>query len=213
MNPSTLTQLSPASYKLLDGVWPVLDNFPQVPSHVIDRITSDASGTAITNNLQYLSIGLFLIDTDLLKPHLTQRPVDQDHVVELKDSFQSNGILRTESPGVVIGLGEGWLQMRNSSPQLYRITKTSPHLNLLAAQPGGPIAHVIRGGHRTEAIRSFAMHPDNGIPEENFWYYNVLAPGLFFLDHTFSLAHLSLSSHQHPSLCHSSQLFLYRQHS
>lgn len=216
MNPSSSTQLIPISsttaplpYQLLDGAWPVLDAFPPIPSHVIDRIITDASGTAISHNLQYLSLGLFLIDTDLLKPHITQRPLDQDHVAQLREDFQSLGIHRMDSPGAVIGLGEGWLQMKNLGPQHYRISKTSPHINLLAAEPGGPIAEIMRGGHRTEAIRSLSMDPDNGDPQQNFWLYNVLAPGLFFLLMCFhQLMHLS--SHQYPPLRSSSRLLLHR---
>ena len=75
-----------------------------------------------------------------------------------------------------------------------------------------PIAHIIHGGHRTAAIRAYSTDPNNGDPEQNFWLYNVLAPGLFFLLMRFHWL-TRLSSHQHPSLCSSSRLLLYWQYS
>lgn len=185
MTSTPLTQLlpissnsAPLSYKLLVGTWPILEDFPPVSEHVMTRIKTDASGTAISNNLQHLSLGLFFIDTDLLMPHSTQRPVNQHHVKELREGFEKFGIHRMDSPGVVIGLGDGWLQMKNNGPNCYKISKTSPHVHLLAAEPGGPIAHIIRGGHRTEAIRNYSRYPDNTNFSQNFWMYHVLVPGL-----------------------------------
>ena len=220
MNPPSSTQLAPISpntaplsYQLLDGDWPILDPFPPVPEHVIARIATDASGSAILNNLQYLSLGLFLIDTNLLQPHPTQRPLDQSHVSQLREDFERLGIHRMESPGVVIGLGEGWLQMKNPGPQLYRISNMSPHKHLLATQPEGPIAEIIRGGHRTEAIRVHSTQPDSSDPQQDFWLYNVLAPGSssFFFFFFFVDLLICSSSCKHPSLRPSPRLFLHRQ--
>jgi hypothetical protein len=185
MNSAPLTQLvqatsnsAPVPYKLLDGDWPVLDAFTPVPDHILERIKSDASGTAISNHVQFLSLGLFFIDTRLLKPHSTQRPVNQEHVKQLRKDFEEHGIHRMDSAGVVIGLGDGWLQMKNRGPHLYKISQSCLHLHRLAVEPEGPIAHVIRGGHRTEAIRNYSFYPDQTNSYQNFWLYNVLAPGL-----------------------------------
>ena len=179
---------APLSYKLLDGIWPVLEDFPPVPSHVLNRIKTDANGAAISTHIQYLSLGLFLIDTDLLQPHATQRPLDQSHVKQLQQDFENFGIHHMDHPGVVIGLGNGWLQMRNRGPHCYRISGNSPHLHLLATEQGGPIAQVIRGGHRTSAIQNYSLYPDKTNAHQNFWLYNVLAPGQFcFICFAFSL--------------------------
>jgi hypothetical protein len=101
-----------------------------------------------------------------------------DHINSLKDGFENRGIQRTESARVVIGISKGWLNMNNSSPISYRITSSSsPHHHHLGDSSDGPIAKVIRGGHRTEAIRQFSALPGNS--NENYWYYNVLIPGKF----------------------------------
>jgi hypothetical protein len=185
MNSAHFTQLLPASstlpsitYKLLDGNWPVLGSFPPVPDCIFERMIADASGTAITTHLHYLSLGLFFIDTKLLKAHPTQRPLNQTNVEKLSESFKTCGIHRMNSPGVVIGLGNGWLQMKNRGSHFIKITKSSPHIHRLAAEPGGPVAHVIRGGHRTEAIRRYALSSKHFYSYEDFWLYHVLAPGV-----------------------------------
>ena len=172
--------MSSVSYTLLDGEWPILGPATPVPSSVLDAISSDFNGSAITSNLGYLSLGQFFIDVDLLQQHPSQREIDMKHVENLKNDFERKGILRRECPGVVIGLGAGWLNMKNTGPVPYRITNSSLHLHRLSLSPNGPIGQVIRGGHRTEAIRHLSRLPDQS--QENYWFYEVLIPGkLLFL--------------------------------
>jgi len=190
---------APLSYKLLDGIWPILEDFPPVPDHVLNRIKTEANGASISTHIQYLSLGLFLIDTELLQPHATQRPLDQNHVKQLCEDFETIGIHRMDHPGVVIGLGEGWHQMKNNGPHCYRISKDSSHLHLLATEQKGPIGQVIRGGHRTNAIRNYSLYPDNANAHQNFWLYNVLAPGQFCFIYFVLLLIYLVSSNKHTS--------------
>jgi hypothetical protein len=170
--------MSGTSYTLLDSEWPAFDVATHVPAHIIETISSTSTGLGLSTNLGYFSIGHFFIDVDLVQQHSTQRPISLDHINSLKDGFENRGIQRTESAGVVIGIGKGWLDMKNSSPINYRITSSSsPHHHHLGLSSDGPIAEVIRGGHRTEAIRQFSALPGNS--NENYWYYNVLIPGKF----------------------------------
>ena len=168
---------SPATYDVLEGTWPVLGLAKQVPASVINAISSAGNGSAISQNLGYFSLGYFFISTDLIEPHITQRPIDTTHAGVLKEDFVKTGIFRTESPGVVIGLGDGWNHMHHSGPESYMINSSSPHLHRLSLSPQGPVAQVIRGGHRTEAVHRFSKTP--GQEKENYWYYNVLLPGIF----------------------------------
>jgi hypothetical protein len=166
-------------WKLLEGPWPVLQQAYLIPDIVMDKVLQDANGSAITNHIGYFSLGFFYIDCTLLVPHSTQRPIDNKHADKLLDDFSSTGIFRTESPGVIIGLGEGWNHMRNGTPTPYKISKSSPHLKHLAKSSGGPIGQIIRGNHHTEAIRRFSSHPLNF--NQNFWCYHVLVPGEYIL--------------------------------
>lgn len=186
MDSAHLTQLAnPISdpennpYELSHGTWPVLHDFPTVPDHIMNRIKSDASGSGISNHFPYLSLGLFFIETGLLKPHPTQRPLQKDCVDELRQRFETYGIHRMDSPGVAIGLGNGWLKMKNIGPHYFKITHSSPHIHHLAAENEGPIAHIICGGHRTEAIKEYSLGSCHTKYKQNFWLYYVLAPGLF----------------------------------
>ena len=42
-----------------------------------------------------------------MESHYLQRPINTEHVQRLVKDFEVQGILRTENPGVVIGVGEG----------------------------------------------------------------------------------------------------------
>ena len=56
------------------------------------------------------------------------------------------------------------------------IDPSFPHLSKLSLSPSSnqPIAQVIHGGHRTEAIKQFSEALDQ--PKENYWLYTVLIP-------------------------------------
>jgi hypothetical protein len=92
------------------------------------------------------------------------------------DDFQNIGILYGDHPGVVIGLGDGWYKMKKTDSEHTLISPSSPHLDFLRATPGGPIGHIIRGGHRTAAMKQLSKKLKR--PYQNFWYYNVLVPGI-----------------------------------
>ena len=171
--------MSVVNSRLLDGEWPTLGQTAPIPQHIIQLIKDEAIGTSLTNFNSYLSLGYFYIHTSLLEAHPLQRPIDHSHVQRLKADFEERGILRTECPGVVIGLGEGWNELRNTTPNTlsYKISPSCPHLNRLALSSGGKIGQVIRGGHRTAAVALFAETPETF--HESYWYYNVLVPGLF----------------------------------
>jgi hypothetical protein len=173
--------MSPASYRMLDGDWPVLQQANKVPLAVYDLIKAEGNGSAITSNLGFFLLGKFYIDTALLVPHSTQRAINTEHADELVKSFQTVGPFRTESPGVVIGLGDGWYQMKNSGPTPYMISRSCPHLHYLCKEPNGAIGEIIRGNHRTEAIKRYSLQSDNPQTHENYWYYEVLVPSKPFL--------------------------------
>jgi hypothetical protein len=111
------------------------------------------------------------------------------------------GIHRAEHPGVVIGLGEGWWWMKKTIPRNIYISTSSPHLDLLTATLGGPIAQVIRGNHRSQAIKRYSNRKI--CPGENFWYYEVLVPGisyiLYFLFGLLKFFYFFILSYQYPS--------------
>ena len=109
----------------------------------MDSIPSQATGSVITNNLGYLSLGVFLIDVSLLDQYPTQREIDHQRASSLAYSFQVNGVMREENPDVVIGLGEGWNHMKNAGPVKYRITPEFEHLHIISLKHNGPIALVI----------------------------------------------------------------------
>ena len=132
---------------------------------------------ALSSYSGYFSLGFFYIHTSLLEPHPTQRPLSPSHVQALKEDFGKRGIFRTDNPGVVIGLGQGWNSLRNTGPEVYTINQSCPHLHLLSRSDSGPIGQIIRGNHRTEAVHHHAQTTFQ--PGESYWYYNVLVPGLF----------------------------------
>ena len=135
---------------LLEGDWPILGGAEGNPVELLTQIKKEALGAAITTNFNYLNLGLFLILTELLEPHPVQRKTNLRHFKTLTNHFMNKGIFRLENPRVVIGLGDGWLDMlRGHKHGHIRITSTSPHLSRLALTPGGKIGQVIHGGHRT----------------------------------------------------------------
>ena len=163
--------MSQVPYTINEGEWPILQDATPLPPTVLQSINSQCTGNAISSHIGFLSLGYFYIDVNLLEQHPTQRQISSHHANYLKEDFETRGILRTESPGVVIGLGKGWEKMKNSGPLPLRITTASSYLSHLSLSANGPIAQVIRGGHCTEAIRRLSE-----CKEENYWYYNVLLP-------------------------------------
>jgi hypothetical protein len=199
--------MSTDSYTLLNAEWPVqgLSKASAVPDNIIHTISSSFKGSAISQHSGYFSLGLFFIDIELLQQHHVQRPIDSSHVEELVDDFEKRGADRIENSGVVIGLGEGWTEMKNSSPIKYRIRNTFPFLDKLALSTGGPIGQVIRGGHRTQAIKEFSALP--GHSDEGYWLYEVLLPSksicLLYI-----YIYINLFSNQHLSFFHSPRLLM-----
>jgi hypothetical protein len=184
MSSNFLTQITsgssfaaPLSYRVLDGDWPILDMAQPPSSTLLQKIRLGGTGTFLSNDIGFLSLGYFFITTALLQQHPTQREVNQNQVKNLKGKFEASGILRTENPGVVIGLGQGWNNMKNRGPHNYMISESSPHLSRLSLHDNGPIGQVIRGGHRTAAIKNLSLHSIPPCPQENYWYYQVLLPG------------------------------------
>ena len=169
--------MSSVTYTLLDGEWPILSQAAPIPASVIEAVSSEITGLKFTTYLGYFSVGYFFIDADLIEQHSCQRPISSTHADLLREDFEQKGIYRTESPGVVIGLGEGWKEMKNNGPNIIMITKKSPHLHHLSLSLDGPTAQVIHGGHHTEAIRRFSKLSSQ--PDENYWLYNVLLPSKF----------------------------------
>ena len=166
---------------LLEGDWPILGRAEGNPVDLFTQIKKEALGTAITTNFNYLNLGLFLISTELLDPHPVQRKTNLGHVQTLKNDFIYRGIFRLENPGVVIGLGDGWLDMlRGHKHGHIRITSTSPHLARLASSPNGKIGQVIRGGHRTQAVYELSKSPP--FFDQAYWAYNVLIPGKLLIN-------------------------------
>ena len=115
----------------------------------------------------------------VVEPHPTQRPIASKHIDSLLQEFKDRGVLRSEYPGVVIGLGAGWMNMKNTGNNPYKITKNNEFLYHLSINNNvSPIAQVIRGNHHTEAIKTYAA--DEKKPEESYWLYKVLIPCTFF---------------------------------
>ena len=91
--------------------------------------------------------------------------------------FSSREENRIENPGIIIGLGEEWLDMKKKGPGHIFISLSCPHLSRLSLIPGGPIGQIIRGSHRTAAVKLFFSREEN--IGQNYWVYNVLVPGDF----------------------------------
>ena len=209
LSPLTPAPLSHISSHPLEGNWPIFEK-TEVPSGVLEKIRIEANGSAISSYFDYLSLGTFLISTSLLEPHPTQRPIVNSHINTLIDEFTKNGILHLENPGVIIGLGLGWYEMKKSRPGHIIINPTCPHLSRLSLTPDGPIGQVVRGGHRTRAIHAFSTM-DTMNCGEDYWVYNVLIPGMFYLSFYNYDTHVLGLSHQHPSKRNPNGLFLHRQ--
>lgn len=155
---------------------------------VIQTLSAQMTGKALSDHLGHFSLGYFYIDGELLEQHPTQRAVNSEYVDTLVELFQSGTIQRTENAGVVIGLGEGWNKLKNTGEVVYRISKDSPMLKDLSIGSGGAIGQVIRGGHRTEAVRRLSKMPDMG--EEGYWYYQVLVPSKCSINISYHLLNL-----------------------
>lgn len=74
---------------------------------VMDKIKNKGTGMAFTTKLGYLYFGYFLIDTEILGLHPTQKIMSQKHVKLIVGDFERLGVHLVEHPGVVIGLGDG----------------------------------------------------------------------------------------------------------
>ena len=170
--------LSAYQYHMLEGDWPLTHWFSDfiVDNGTLNKIKLLSNGIDITHGKDYLSLGQFLIETSLLEPHPVQRPATYANVENLKGKFAREGIRRPENVGVVIGLGDGWYKMNKKTPESIKISNSSPHIPLLSRTGTNIIGQVIRGGHRTEAIKRFS--DQSGHPEENFWIYEVFIPGM-----------------------------------
>lgn len=177
--PSATTDVAPIDFVYINGDWPIpgFGHATQVSTQKLDQIKNEGTGSAISSHMSYLSLGHFFIHTDLLEAHSTQRQIKQHHVQQLRDDFLKKGIHRLENAGVVIGLGEGWHQMKKHTPKHVFVSNSSPHLHRLSTTAGGPIAQIIRGGHRTAAAKLLSNSPDH--TGNDYWYYNVLIPSKF----------------------------------
>ena len=175
--PSISTSAPPVStslgYTLIDDAEYSFEEASSLPKAVFANTCTFNSGDGISRNLGHYTIGNFYIDCDLLEPHSCQRPIDKNHAELLHDQFTNQGILRDQNPGVVIGNGPGWMKIKTS--HAYKITSQCSFLSELRLSPGGPIGQVIRGGHRTKAIKLYSDKKQE--PEENFWLYTVFIPG------------------------------------
>jgi hypothetical protein len=173
-----ITQTPSPAYIVLRGQWPILEEASPISHEVKAHILKNGTGIGIEERIKFLSLGEFYIDVDLLVPHALQRPMLPSHASKLLEDFEMQGILRSNNAGVVIGLGKGWMNMKNNTGYNYRITKDFAHLSRLSHDEGGPIAEVIRGGHRSEAVRRYALSRE-GREDEAYWIYTVLIPGVF----------------------------------
>ena len=164
---------------VFEGQWPVLEKITPYTDEVFEAIQNANNASVLSFNQGHFTLGDFYIHTSLLKPHKTQRALDNNHVEKLVRDFQDTGVFRVDYPGVVVGIGEGWQWMKHNSPIPYKITPTSPHLTELSGEAPEFIGEVIRGDHRTEAIKRYAEA--NNKPEESYWLYKVLIPGMLLI--------------------------------
>jgi hypothetical protein len=162
-------------WQMLEGDWPILAK-AEINQPILDQIKLEANGSSIINHHDYLWLGAFFIQTDLLTQHSVQREPTRQNVTNLIERFEKSGIRRVQNKGVVIGVGEGWYDMKKNVKHHIFISPTSPHCNRLNAYRNGPIGQIIRGGHRTLAIRDFSK--SRKCPEQNYWMYDVYIPGM-----------------------------------
>ena len=140
----------------ISGTWPDLAPGIEEASSVSDEIIARVKNT---EDLGHFTLGDYYIDAELLEPHPTQRPIAPFHIDSLIQEFIDRGVLRSEYPGVVIGSGEGWMKMKNTGKNPYKITKDNEFLYHLSINNQiSPIAQIIRGSHQTEAIKKYE-HP------------------------------------------------------
>lgn len=166
--------MAEVNYYPLAGEWPVLKKAERVSKEIMNKIRNEGTGISLTNNIEYFSLGYFFIDTVLLGQHPTQRSLDYNHVATLEKEFERVGCNCAEHPGVVIGLGEGWYDMKKTDPKPIRIATSSPHLGRLRTSEDGVIGQIIRGGHRTAAIKLYTNR--RNLSHKCCWYYQVLIP-------------------------------------
>jgi hypothetical protein len=174
MSTSTASSLS---YQILDGSWPVLEQAVALPTAIMKEAYGACNSSFIGSSLGYFDLGMFYIHTTLLKAHPTQRSVSLPHIEALQQSFANTGIRRAENPGVVIGLGNGWHNMKNSHPVPVMITPGFSHLYQLQIDGEGPVGEIIRGNHRTIAMQCFSQQQEQEDLSEPFWLYRVLITG------------------------------------
>ena len=107
MNTTTTTSVASLSYKILDGLWPVLNQLSDIPPAIRQEAYTFYNSSLTGSYLGYFNLGLFYIYTSFLKPHPTQHSVSLAHIQTFQQSFTETGICHAENPGVVIGLGNG----------------------------------------------------------------------------------------------------------
>jgi hypothetical protein len=170
--------LAAHNFHMLEGAWPMAHWFSTftVNTGKLNAIRKMSGGIDLTSEKGYLSLGQFYIHTSLLELHPVQRLPTTANIDVLEEKFRNEGIRRTENVGVIIGLGEGWNQLNKTTREPIYISHTSPHINRLSKPGTNIIGQVIRGGHRTLAIRKFSKAIDH--PEQNFWLYEVYIPGM-----------------------------------
>ena len=66
------------------------------------------TGKAFSDHLAHFTFRYFHIDTELLKQHPIQRPINSVYIDNLVETFEFKIIQRTENVGVMIKLEEGW---------------------------------------------------------------------------------------------------------
>ena len=70
--------------------------------------------------------------------------------------YKKKGIRREQNKVVVIGLCEGWDQIKKNKPGHIYIFLSSSYLDHLSHTPGALINEIICSGHRTAAIENLA---------------------------------------------------------
>ena len=119
--------MSSVQFTLLEATkpFPGLGKEEKVSEEVLDYVKSQMTGTALADCLSHFTVGKFYIGVALLEQHSTQRDIDSAHVEKLVEDFGSSVIQRSQYPGVVIGLGDGWHELANTGSQTYKITINS----------------------------------------------------------------------------------------
>ena len=120
--------MSSVNYTLLEGSLPVagLVEANTVSAEVNQKVLDGRTGTTLTELIHYYSLGKIFIDAELLEQHPVQRDRNLKHIEELVGEYENTGICRNDHSGVIIGLGDGWKQLKNTGEVVYRISKDSP---------------------------------------------------------------------------------------